>query len=279
MSNIREFMAHPIKFCQDSAENRFVVSFCFFLFSLFLLICSKYNTVFLWIGVVSCIILILALINYLIVIFKGMWTKERYTLFMIILLVVVIFVPSFFIGNWEQLDSFNTFLTIVIGIGINYVIDAVFEVVKADNVTSQKKSLQQKSALTKLFFNCLYISECISFVFIKNCDYLRFVNRYLKVNNHQVIFIFSTLIIWLLFVSVSVLFIIAVRSELKNDRKQNIESLTIELLDKKEHILKVRKQLMDIDKKMIAAFDEIELNYEAQLTELEQIITADDSEK
>lgn len=272
-------MAHPIKFCQDSAENRFVVSFCFFLFSLFLLICSKYNTVFLWIGVVSCIILILALINYLIVIFKGMWTKERYTLFMIILLVVVIFVPSFFIGNWEQLDSFNTFLTIVIGIGINYVIDAVFEVVKADNVTSQKKSLQQKSALTKLFFNCLYISECISFVFIKNCDYLRFVNRYLKVNNHQVIFIFSTLIIWLLFVSVSVLFIIAVRSELKNDRKQNIESLTIELLDKKEHILKVRKQLMDIDKKMIAAFDEIELNYEAQLTELEQIITADDSEK
>ena len=116
-------------------------------------------------------------------------------------------------------------------------------------------------------------------MFIKNCDYLRFVNRYLKVNNHQAIFIFSTLIIWLLFVSVSVLFIIAVRSELKNDRKQNIESLTIELLDKKEHILKVRKQLMDIDKKMIAAFDEIELNYEAQLTELEQIITADDSEK
>lgn len=279
MSNIREFMAHPIKFCQDSAENRFVVSFCFFLFSLFLLIFSKYNTVSLWIGVVSCIILILALINYLIVIFKGMWTKERYTLFMIILLVVVIFVPSFFIGDWKQLDSFNTFLTIVIGIGINYVIDAVFEVVKADNVPSQKKSLQQKSALTRLLFNCLYISECIAFVFIKNYNYFRFINDHLKVSNHQGIFIFSTLIIWLLFVSVSALFIIAVRSELKNDRKQNIESLTIELLDKKEHILKVRKQLMDIDKKMFATFDEIELNYEAQLTELDQIITADDSEK
>lgn len=271
-------MAHPIKFCQDSAENRFVVSFCFCLFSLFLLKCFKYNNVFLLIGGVSCIILFLALINYLIDIIKGMWTKERYTLYMIILLVVVIFVPSFFIGNWEQLDSFNTFLTIVIGIGINYAIDSVFEFVKADNVPSQKKSLQQKSAFTKLFFNCLYISECISFVFIKNYDYLGFINNHLKVSNHQVIFIFSTLIIWVLFVSISMLFIIAVRSELKNDSKQDLESLKIELLDKKEHILNVRKQLMDIDKKMIATFDEIELNYETQLTKLEQIITVDTSE-
>lgn len=279
MSNIREFMAHPIKFCQDSVENRFVVSFCFFLFSLFLLKYFKYDTVSSLIGVVSWIILILALINYLIVIFKGMWTKERYTLFMIILLMVVIFVPSFYIGDWEQLDSFNTFLTIVIGIGINYAIDSVFEVVKADNVPSQKKSLQQKSAFTKLFFNCLYISECISFMFIKNCDYLKFINNHLKVSNQQVIFIFLTLIIWVLFLSISILFIIAVRSELKNDSKQDLESLKIELLDKKEHILNVRKQLMDIDKKMIATFDEIELNYEAQLTELEQIIKADASEK
>lgn len=279
MSNMKEFMAHPIKYLKDSAKNRLRVSSILFVFDLILLMLFKDNTLLLWIGIFLYFLLFVTFINYVIVILNVMWAKERYTLFMIILIVAVIFVSSFFIEDWEQLDSFNTFLTIVIGIGINYAIDAVFEVVKADNVSSQKKSLQQKSALTKLLFNCLYISECIAFVLIKNCNFLRFIDDHWKVSNHQYTFIFSTLIIWVLFLIISMIFIIAVRSELKNDSKQDLESLKIELLDKKEHILKVRKQLMDNDKKMIATFDEIELNYEAQLTELEQIIKADASEK
>ena len=279
MSNIREFMAHPIKFCQDSAENIFVGSFCFFLFSLFLLICFKYNTVSLSIGLVSYFILILALINYLIVIFKGMWTKERYTLYSIILIMVVVFVPSFFIEDWKKIDNLNTFLTIVIGIGINYAVDAVFEFIKADDVPNQEKSLQRKSAITKILFNCLYISECIAFVLIKNGKYIGFIENHLSVRNYLVIFILSILIIWILFIDISLFFITAVRIELKNERKQNLESLTIELRDNKDHILNVRKQLMDTDEKKIVTFNEIVLKYEIQLKELEKIITADDSEK
>lgn len=279
MSNIREFMAHPIKFCQDSAENIFVGSFCFFLFSLFLLICFKYNTVSLSIGLFSYFILILALINYLIVIFKGMWTKERYTLYSIILIMVVVFVPSFFIEDWKKIDNLNTFLTIVIGIGINYAVDAVFEFIKADDVPNQEKSLQRKSAITKILFNCLYISECIAFVLIKNEKYIGFIENHLSVRNYLVIFILSILIIWILFIDISLFFITAVRIELKNERKQNLESLTIELRDNKDHILNVRKQLMDTDEKKIVTFNEIVLKYEIQLKELEKIITADDSEK
>lgn len=279
MSNIREFMAHPIKSCQDSAENIFVDSFYFFLFSLFLLICFKYNTASLLIGLVSYFILILALINYLIVIFKGMWTKERYTLYSIILIMVVVVVPSLFIEDWKKIDNLNTFLTIVIGIGINYAVDAVFEFIKADDVPNQGKSLQRKSAITKILFNCLYISECIAFVLIKNGKYIGFIENHLSVRNYIVIFSLSILIIWILFICISLFFITAVRIELKNERKQNLESLTIELRENKDHILNVRKQLMDTDEKKIVTFNEIVLKYEIQLKELEKIITADDSEK
>ena len=278
MSNIREFMAHPIRFCQDSAENRFVVSFCLFLFSLFLLICFKYNTVSLLIGLVSYVILIIALINYLIVTFKEMWTKERYTLYSIILIMVVVFVPSLFIEDWKKIDNLNTFLTIVIGIGINYAVDAVFEFIKANDVPNQEKSLQRKSAITKILFNCLYISECIAFVLIKNGKYIGFIENHLS-GNYLVIFILPILIIWILLISISLFFITAVRIELKNERKQDLESLTIELCDNKDHILNVRKQLMDTDEKKIVTFNEIVLKYEIQLKELEKIITADDSEK
>lgn len=279
MSNIREFMAHPIKFCQDSAENRFIVSFFFFLFSLLLLICFKYNTVSLLLGLVSCVILILALINYLNVTLKEMWTKERYTLCSIILIMVVVFVPSLFVEDWKKIDNLNTFLTIVIGIGINYAVDAVFEFIKADDVPNQEKSLQRKSAITKILFNCLYISECIAFVLIKNGKYIGFIENHLGVRNYLVIFILPILIIWILFISISLFFITAVRIELKNERKQDLESLTIELCDNKDHILNVRKQLMDTDEKKIVTFNEIVLKYEIQLKELEKIITADDSEK
>lgn len=279
MSNIKEFWAHPIKYLRDSAKNRFV--FCSIIFLLYLIPLAwlKDNTLFLLIGIGLYFLLILAMINYLKVIFNEMWTKARYTLLMIILIMVVVIVPPFYIGGWKQLDSLNTFLTIVIGIGINYAIDAVFEFVKADNVPYQEKSLQQKSAITKILFNCLYISECIAFVLIKNSNDIRFIKNHVESSNHQVVFIFLILIIWVLFVSISLLFITAVRVELKNERKQDLESLTIELCDNKDHILNVRKQLMDTDEKKIVTFNEIVLKYEIQLKELEKIITADDSEK
>lgn len=279
MSNIKEFRAHPIKYLRDSAKNIFV--FCSIIFLLYLIPLAwlKDNTLFLLIGIGLYFLLILAMINYLIVIFNEMWTKARYTLLMIILIMVVVIVPPFYIGGWKQLDSLNTFLTIVIGIGINYAIDAVFEFVKADNVPYQEKSLQQKSAITKILFNCLYISECIAFVLIKNSNDIRFIKNQVESSNHQVVFIFLILIIWVLFVSISLLFITAVRVELKNERKQDLESLTIELCDNKDHILNVRKQLMDTDEKKIVTFNEIVLKYEIQLKELEKIITADDSEK
>ena len=114
---------------------------------------------------------------------------------------------------------------------------------------------------------------------IKNSNDIRFIKNHVESSNHQVVFIFLTLIIWVLFVSISLLFITAVRVELKNERKQDLESLTIELCDNKDHILNVRKQLMDTDEKKIVTFNEIVLKYEIQLKELEKIITADDSEK
>lgn len=279
MSNIREFVEHPIKSCQDSAKNRFVSCSIIFLLYLFSLIWLKDITWFLWVGIFLYFLLFVTIINYFFDIIKVMWTKERYTLFMIILIMVVVIVPSIFIGNWEQLDNLNTFLTIVIGIGINYAVDAVFEFIKADDVPNQEKLLQRKSAITKIFFNCLYISECIAFVLIKNGKYIGFIENHLGVRNYLVIFILPILIIWILFIIISLFFITAVRSELKNERKQDLESLTIELCDNKDHILNVRKQLMDTDEKKIVTFNEIVLKYEIQLKELEKIITADDSEK
>lgn len=115
-------------------------------------------------------------IVYLIYSLNSMLKEEPFNFFSIVLMFAFIFLPILFL-NSKNYDSINTFYTLAISIGVNYIIDGNILLVRIDEKHKKKELLDKKSAKTKILFNSIYIAECTSFILIKNWSSFIDVNK------------------------------------------------------------------------------------------------------
>ncbi|HEM3177057.1 TPA: hypothetical protein U0919_000569 [Streptococcus suis] len=102
--------------------------------------------------------------------FKELWKTEPFTCVIVILLFSFVLIPLPFISleNDHQFsETVKSFYALAVGIGVNYVIDSVFKLVEADTIDQEQIRVKKKAAITKIFFNSLYISEYVTFLLVE----------------------------------------------------------------------------------------------------------------
>lgn len=178
--------------------------------------------------------LILVIVAFIIGIsqFYKMLKREPFTFSTALLAVVFIGLPvllyTFSIKNITS-DLVNSFYSIAVGVGINYVIDSVFKYVESDVTDSQKKILIKKATTTKIFFNVIYISEYLSFIFVEYSkkiitsqmnignEILKYIIEwYVNVDDIWAVVIF-TVIIFIIIMFISFYLTGAIKKEVENE--------------------------------------------------------------
>lgn len=174
----------------------------------------KNNDLYVWYAllVLLCMIFyVLFGIVYLIYSFISMLKEEPFNFFSVVLMFAFIFLPILFL-NSKNYDSINTFYTLTIGIGVNYIIDGNILLVGIDEIHKKKELLDKKSAKTKILFNSIYIAECTSFILIKNWSTFIDVNKLTSIKCGKILVeMVSKIPEWILFVFLSIfLFLILI---------------------------------------------------------------------
>lgn len=169
-------------------------------------------------GVLSFLSLLIFSVIYVLETIITMMKESTYTFLLIVILIPLVMVPFQFIKQWD-INAVNTFLTVAIGIGINYVIDGVLGIVDGEILDFQRKLLKKKSSITKIFFNTLYISECIMFSVVKEGSIVKYFpnfDGFIK-DNEQYVFLISALLTWAIMVALSLAVVYAVKKELNSE--------------------------------------------------------------
>ncbi|HFU3804321.1 TPA: hypothetical protein ACGO5D_001202 [Streptococcus suis] len=130
-----------------------------------------YNSPLYWLFLILffLIYLVFNLIAFF-VYFKELWKTEPFTCVIVILLYSFVLLPMPFISleNVHQFsETVKSFYALAVGIGVNYVIDSVFKLVEADTIDQEQIRVKKKAAITKIFFNSLYISEYVTFLLVE----------------------------------------------------------------------------------------------------------------
>ncbi len=108
--------------------------------------------------------------------FSSMKKNEPFTLYRGLLACLFIALPLLFFVLVNQKQSskiVDSFYSIVVGIGTNYVIDSVFKFIEPEFSGQQKNKLVKEAAYTKILFNIIYISMYLSFIIMENQEQLR----------------------------------------------------------------------------------------------------------
>ncbi|HFI0830115.1 TPA: hypothetical protein ACGOYL_000294 [Streptococcus suis] len=130
-----------------------------------------YNSSLYWLVLILFLFfyVVASLVNF-VVYFKELWKTEPFTCVIVILLYSFVLLPMPFISleNVHQFsETVKSFYALAVGIGVNYVIDSVFKLVEADTIDQEQIRVKKKAAITKIFFNSLYISEYVTFLLVE----------------------------------------------------------------------------------------------------------------
>lgn len=169
-------------------------------------------------GVLSFFSLLIFSVIYVLETIITVMKESTYTFLLIVILFPLVMVPFQFIKQWD-INAVNTFLTVAIGIGINYAIDGVLGIVDGEILDFQRKLLTKKSSITKIFFNTLYISECLMFSVVKEGSIVKYFanfDGFIK-DNEQYVFLISALLTWVIMVALSLVVVYAVKRELNSE--------------------------------------------------------------
>lgn len=105
-----------------------------------------------------------------VVYFMELWKTEPFTCVIMILFSSFVLLPMPFISleNGHHFsETVKSFYALAVGVGVNYVIDSIFKLVEADAIDQDRVRVIKKAALTKIFFNSLYISEYVTFLLVE----------------------------------------------------------------------------------------------------------------
>ena len=209
-----------LKLLREQREVQVLISLVVLLFIVFLGIFPdiKNSNLYSLFGVLSFFSLLIFSVIYVLETIITMMKESTYTFLLIVILIPLVMVPFQFIKQWD-INAVNTFLTVAIGIGINYVIDGVLGIVDGEILDFQRKLLKKKSSITKIFFNTLYISECIMFSVVKEGSIVKYFpnfDGFIK-DNEQYVFLISALLTWAIMVALSLAVVYAVKKELNSE--------------------------------------------------------------
>lgn len=213
---------------------------------------------------------------------KKMYKKEPLTLFITLLAVIFVSSPIFLnIFDNQNLSSelVNSFYSIAVGIGINYVIDSVFKFVEPEFTASKKKSLTKKAAFTKILFNVLYISEYLSFVIVEYSKKVYFRGNDNKLLKYMVDFyckfddwtkvLIVTVILFVIIMIFSLAPIGIIKREVESETPDDLEIVSQKLTNKIEQVDQLLKTLRNDD--LISNLDIIRSKLSSELNQLNEL--------
>lgn len=128
------------------------------------------------IWLIGFVILLISSLIFVVIEFCAMKKNEPFTLYRGLLACLFIALPLLFfvLANQKQSSKIvDSFYSIVVGIGTNYVIDSVFKYIEPELSDQQKNKLVKEAAYTKILFNIIYISMYLSFIIMENQEQLR----------------------------------------------------------------------------------------------------------
>lgn len=101
----------------------------------------------------------------------NVYRNEPFGFFIYFLAILFIVIPILIYRITDKnksTDMINSFYTISVGIGINYVIDSTFKYIEPKIKDRKKKLLTKKGEFTKILFNVIYISEYTAFILVEH---------------------------------------------------------------------------------------------------------------
>lgn len=229
--------------------------------------------------------LILVIVAFIIGIlqFYKMLKREPFTFSTALLAVVFISLPvllyTFSIKNITS-DLVKSFYSIAVGVGINYVIDSVFKYVESDVIDSQKKILIKKATTTKIFFNVIYISEYLSFIFVEYSkkiitsqmnignEILKYIIEwYVNVDDIWAVVIF-TVIIFIIIMFISFYLTGAIKKEVENEAPADLIIVRQKLSNEVGQVNKLLELIREDN--LISELDIIKSRLNSELEQLDR---------
>lgn len=204
---------------------------------------------FLWLVLAAWIIV------FIIYSICSLYKKERFVLYLQMLLTFLIVSPLLlivFLRETPSIDSVKTFYAIGVSIGANYVIDGAFKRAEIGLTSLQKDSLTKKATLTKILFNTVYISEYSSFILVnffedkKNDIKPELLNTILKPFsewNSWVKVLILTIIIFIILISVTFDIERAVKEEVLQETPNELAKVKQKLSEEIEQINQLQDSL------------------------------------
>ncbi|GEM_PF-2873348 len=216
---------------------------------------------------------------------------EPATLFFSILAVFIITAPMLFsMYNNQSVSSIwvSSFFSVSIGIGINYVIDSIFEMVvlEIEGNDENKNSVKKKHEVVRFLFNFIYITEYATFLILEKItltsfDRLKECNIYIIFKSlYDLGYVYKVLILFivLLLLLLGICFLIKklIRVEFENDTKNKNDvlkntkelSMTSEIRDTIKEELRMISEIRDTINEELRMTSEIRdtINEELRMT-------------
>lgn len=236
-------------------QNFSGASVAIILYTLIVAMFFKGNIILILFALLLWLVLAAWIIVFIIYSICSLYKKERFVLYLQMLLTFLIVSPLLlivFLRETPSIDSVKTFYAIGVSIGANYVIDGAFKRAEIGLTSLQKDSLTKKATLTKILFNTVYISEYSSFILVnffedkKNDIKPELLNTILKPFSEWdswVKVLILTIIIFIILISVTFDIERAVKEEVLQETPNELTKVKQKLSEEIEQINQLQDSL------------------------------------
>ena len=236
-------------------QNFSGASVAIILYTLIVAMFFKGNIILIFFALLLWLVLAAWIIVFIIYSICSLYKKERFVLYLQMLLTFLIVSPLLlivFLRETPSIDSVKTFYAIGVSIGANYVIDSAFKRAEIGLTSLQKDSLTKKATLTKILFNTVYISEYSSFILVnffedkKNDIKPELLNTILKPFSEWdswVKVLILTIIIFIILISVTFDIERAVKEEVLQETPNELTKVKQKLSEEIEQINQLQDSL------------------------------------
>ena len=211
----------------------------------------------LFIPVLWLIFFVISLLSSLVFVCIEFWSmkkNEPFTLYRGLLACLFIALPLLFFVLVNQKQSskiVDSFYSIVVGIGTNYVIDSVFKFIEPEFNGQQKNKLVKEAAYTKILFNIIYISMYLSFIIMENQEQLRrfklpdkLITCFFGIPDWIKLFILSLSLFGIIMLAVFV-FMRTIKEEIDKKIPNKLEEAKIKLSNEIKQVSDLQKSIYD----------------------------------
>lgn len=206
------------------------------------------------IWLISFVILLISSLIFVVIEFCAMKKNEPFTLYRGLLACLFIALPLLFfvLANQKQSSKIvDSFYSIVVGIGTNYVIDSVFKYIEPELSDQQKNKLVKEAAYTKILFNIIYISMYLSFIIMENQEQLRrfelpdiLITYFFKIPDWIKLFILCLSLFVIIMLAVFV-FMRTIKEEIDKKIPNKLEEAKTKLSNEIKQVSDLQKSICD----------------------------------